>query len=77
MDFYVKVKKCCNNCKYECGIQLDPKEAPRLYCNKNGYSKEKLPDELTCEDFVFDANIIRPSVDTNDIMYVSKSGDLE
>jgi hypothetical protein len=61
MDFYVKVKPCCDNCVYQCGIRLDPDEEPRWYCNKKSH-KESLPKERTCSDFNFDTNIIRPTV---------------
>lgn len=60
-EYYVKVKPCCDNCVYECGVQLGPKERPRWYCNKCGY-KNPLPDEHSCNDFEFDDNIIKPTI---------------
>lgn len=60
-EYYVKIKPCCNNCAYECGIQLGPKERPQLYCNKYGY-KKPLPDERNCDEFKFDDNIIKPTI---------------
>lgn len=64
-EYYVKIKPCCDNCAYQRGVQLGPKEQPRLYCNKWG-CKNPLPDERTCSEFEFDNNIVRPSVIRDD-----------
>lgn len=66
---YVKVKPSCNNCVHQCGVQLMSKESPRWYCNKHGYNKEELPEERTCSDFEFDTSIVKPSVDSHDVLF--------
>ena len=67
MEYYVKVKSTCDNCAFQCGIQLDPHEEPRWYCNKSGCKKE-LPKENTCKNFCFDSNILRPTVESKDVL---------
>ena len=66
MEFYVKVKPSCDNCFHLRGVALDPKEEPRWYCAKSG-DKMTLPEDKTCDDFIFDATIERPTVISKDV----------
>lgn len=70
-EYYVKIKPCCDNCAYECGVQLGPKEKPRWYCNKDIH-RNPLPDERTCSEFEFDNNILRPSIIRGDCIIKNK-----
>lgn len=70
-EYYVKVKPFCDNCAYECCMQLGPKEKPRWYCSK-GSRKNPLPDECTCSEFKFDDNIIKPTIIRGDYFIKNK-----
>ncbi len=70
-EYYAKVKPCCDNCAYKCGVQLGSKDIPRWYCNKYG-PKSPLPDERSCNEFKFDDNIIKPTVIRGDYFVKDK-----
>ena len=61
MEFYVKVKPCCENCGFHGLLKRSPDSGVESYCSKT-YPASKLPEGETCSNFVFNSNLKRPLV---------------
>lgn len=61
MEFYVKVKPTCENCRFRGSLMRDPESPIECYCSKT-HPASKLPAEKTCSNFVYNSHMLRPFV---------------